>query len=670
MLLKKWIKRKNKQLCKNNVIMEIMKYLKKHFLVLLGFTFLTVSLILILKNRSWIFPKNIYKENSNSFISKTKVSSENIVSIESLAKETNLQRKIIKLEDGVNFNDVKQEIQDNGGIVFSAENNIVIAELPKENESKILGKLNKSEKIESLEVDYPVFLTSEGYDWGIDRIQAPETWEITQASGIKIGIIDTGIDYNHPDLDQRYAGGHDFVNNDSDPYDDNGHGTHVAGIVSAEIDNYGIIGVAPKALIYSLKILSSDGTGFTSDMIKAIRWAIDNNLQVLNFSLGSNRDSKILKEILLEAESKNILLVAASGNEYGHDLLYPAAYNSVIAVGAIDKNNKFASFSSTGSELVAPGVSVISTIPNGKYDSLSGTSMASPHVTGTIALMLSNNKTAIREILHNTSIDLGDKGVDQYYGYGLINAMSATLGEDVLSPIVSFLNPKNESTVSNFVDIEFKVQDENQIKSVKLLIDSKIVKEWQNPPYKYIWNTESFPIKKYTILAEAIDENNNIGNAQIKVNLKAKTLPSPSANPSPSVNPSPSIFPSPNPSPILSPSPSPNPSPSVNPSPSMSPSPSPNPSPSVNPSPSMSPSPSPNDVFGLRQNPILNSKENIPTTSNFNQRNPRFSNKVLQNPSINKVSSLNISQLFFKIKNSTLFLTKNLKIYLLNLRLE
>ncbi len=205
--------------------------------------------------------------------------------------------------------------------------------------------------------------------WGVKKIGADTVWTANpsnQGDGIKIAIIDTGINYNHEDLSPNYVTGYDFVNDDSDPFDDNGHGTHCAGIIAAANNDKAVVGVAPEAELYSLKVLNAAGSGYTSDIIAAIQWAIANDMDVISMSLGSTVGSTALQQACDAAFNSGIVVVAAAGNNgaarIGSNIIYPARYANVIAVGATDQNNVRAYFSCTGPELdiMAPGVNILS----------------------------------------------------------------------------------------------------------------------------------------------------------------------------------------------------------------------------------------------------------------------------------------------------------------------
>ncbi len=261
--------------------------------------------------------------------------------------------------------------------------------------------------------------------WNLAPIQASQAWnEGLTGKGVKIAVIDSGI-YPHEDL--KIAGGYSAVNYTSSYKDDEGHGTHVAGIIGAKHNRYGTDGVAPDAQLYAVKALDSVGEGDLSDLLEGIDWAISNKMDIINMSMGTTYKSRALQDAVDKAYQKGILLVAASGNEgAGHPLDYPAAFDKVIAVSASDSKNKIASFSSVGSkvEISAPGADIISTYLGTYYAMMSGTSQATPHVSAMLALLKQQypNETndQLRTRLQRYSKDLGQKGRDNLFGYGLV----------------------------------------------------------------------------------------------------------------------------------------------------------------------------------------------------------------------------------------------------------
>lgn len=273
------------------------------------------------------------------------------------------------------------------------------------------------------------------FPWNITQVQADQAWSTSTGNGVKVAILDTGIDTDHPDLDDNLAGCLNFISSPwwyrwRDCSDDHGHGTHVAGIIAAENNDFGVVGVAPESRIYAVKVLNRDGSGYLSDVIAGLDWAIRENMDIVNLSLGTPSDILSFHEAVQRVAAAGIVQVAAAGNSGPSDdtVEYPAHYPEVIAVAALDQANQVASQSSRGPELdlAAPGVSVSSTFPNNTYRILSGTSMSAPHVTGVVALRLAlfpnEDPATIENILeaHATSLPFAWNLV----GAGLVNALN------------------------------------------------------------------------------------------------------------------------------------------------------------------------------------------------------------------------------------------------------
>jgi subtilisin family serine protease len=265
--------------------------------------------------------------------------------------------------------------------------------------------------------------------WNIDRIEADLVWAASRAAGVKVAIIDTGIDLDHPDLKANIKGGINAINLRKSPNDDNGHGTHVAGTVAAVDNTIGVIGVGPEVSLYAVKVLGPSGLGFISDIVEGLDWCIGNGMQVANMSMGGP-DSLSLHGAITEAYQAGIIIVCAAGNNDGGPVDYPGAYPETIAVSATTPTDGFASFSSAGPEvdLAAPGERVYSTYNDGYYAWGSGTSMAAPHVAGTAALVLAAKgpmtPEAMRAHLQATAQNLGLLPEEQ--GAGLVRADLAT----------------------------------------------------------------------------------------------------------------------------------------------------------------------------------------------------------------------------------------------------
>jgi len=227
--------------------------------------------------------------------------------------------------------------------------------------------------------------------WGVARVNAPAAWSSGQGAGVKVAVIDTGIDCTHPDLKCDFSAGTNIVDPGSAPMDDNEHGTHVAGTIAGR-GKGGPLGVAPQATLIPVKVLDADGAGSLSDIVAGINWAAQNGVDVINMSLGGPAGSAALQRAVKQALSAGVVIVAAAGNSGPNPdtVGFPGGYPGVIAVAASDKNDQVASFSSRGDAVafIAPGVNITSTVPGGGTKSLSGTSMASPHVAGLAALAL------------------------------------------------------------------------------------------------------------------------------------------------------------------------------------------------------------------------------------------------------------------------------------------
>jgi len=275
--------------------------------------------------------------------------------------------------------------------------------------------------------------------WGVAKVEGPAAWPASYGTGVKVAVVDTGIDNNHPDLVDNIAGGYNSISPRRTWDDDNGHGTHVAGTIAAVDNAIGVVGVSPKARLYAVKVLDRRGYGYLSDIIEGLDWAISNKVQVVNLSLGGS-GNETFHQAIQRTVAAGVVVVAAAGNS-GGAVIYPAAYEEVMAVSAIDQSDTITSWSSRGPEvdLAAPGLGINSTWNDGFYKEASGTSMATPHVSGAAALVLALPVSSswdadadgqwqpaeVQAALEGTATDLGDAGKDTLYGAGLVNAKRA-----------------------------------------------------------------------------------------------------------------------------------------------------------------------------------------------------------------------------------------------------
>ena len=267
-----------------------------------------------------------------------------------------------------------------------------------------------------------------------------------KGAGIRVGVIDTGVDTNHltvGDLKGQVTESRDFTGSRHGVHDSFGHGTHVAGIIGAVQGNdRGTVGVAPDCKLYIAKALGDDGYGTSEQIVAAIDWLISCKVHIINMSLGSSQRDNAILAAIDRATQAGIIIICAAGNDGPDGSSWPAEYPSVVSVGAIDRNRRAAPFSSPSSvDIAAPGVEVISTYKNGAYASLSGTSMASPWVTGVVVLRMSaelatfneikTNPTNVLKLLEAHAVDVGDTGPDPITGPGLV------LGEDFIKDVIA-----------------------------------------------------------------------------------------------------------------------------------------------------------------------------------------------------------------------------------------
>lgn len=364
------------------------------------------------------------------------------------------------------------------------------------------------------------------YQWGMSIIQADSAWDIHKGSNsVIVAIVDTGIEHTHNDLSGHYVSiGYDWVNNDNDPMDDHWHGTHCAGIAAAVMDNrIGVAGVAQVSLMAE-KVLGADGSGTADDVAQGIVHAADAGAKVISISLGSYFSSSIIEDACQYAWNKGSILVGAAGNDNTPRKHYPAAYDTVIAVAATNKYDEKASYSNWGDriELSAPGGDgddyhdwILSTYLDNWYAWAAGTSMATPHVSGLVALVWSYESSLtnqqLREHLRITADDLGAAGKDKYYGYGRINAYRALneLGPTDNPPTCTIMDPVDGQTISGVYRVKVDATDDNEVSMVELLIDSgswiDITANFDGTYYFYDWDTIEVPDDSHTLDARATD---------------------------------------------------------------------------------------------------------------------------------------------------------------------
>lgn len=381
----------------------------------------------------------------------------------------------------------------------------MVVDVPSDNLSLLLNEAQASGLTRYVEPDMVFKVQSVPNDpyysnqWALPKIQADWAWNTTKGnSSIVVAVIDTGIDYNHPDIKNNYVAlGYDWANNDSDPLDDNGHGTHVSGIIGAVLNNaVGIAGIA-QVSIMAEKAFNSTGWGFETNLANAIIHAVNKGARILSNSWGSTFDSSLIHDAIQYAYAHEVLILAAAGNSNMNLKEYPAAYDEVVAVAATDQLDNKASFSNWGSWIgvSAPGVAVFSTMPTYhvalndlgyslNYDYLSGTSVACPQAAGVAALIWSRFPNAtrnwVRGQLSFTADDLGNPGFDVIYGSGRVNARKAVEQGPLQHDLFLFrydmprIVQPGDIVPLNVTVLNFGSSNESNV-NVRLLVDGNIV---------------------------------------------------------------------------------------------------------------------------------------------------------------------------------------------------
>jgi large repetitive protein len=431
---------------------------------------------------------------------------------------------------------------------------------------QLIIECEASSEIEYAEPNYKVYALEKPNDpeypqlWGLNNtgqtggandadIDAEEAWNVQRGSRqIIVGVIDTGIDYNHEDLqanmwrnlgeipnnntdddnngyvDDYY--GWDFLYEDKDPFDDNQHGTHVAGTIGAVGNNFrGVVGVSWRVSLMALKFLDGQGSGSTSDAIEAIVYASDMGANILNNSWGGGGESQALKDAIIYAMNKGVLFVAAAGNDgknTDQDPNYPSNYNveNVISVAASTDNDKLAGFSNYGEktvDLAAPGEFIYSTVPNNRYASLSGTSMATPHVAGAAALIWANYPSDSWEDVKFRLFGATDYVFNLQNKNLLDGRLNVNVALTNLPLVAVIVRPSDTGNTSNPYKIRASIIDDGSIVGARLfyqysgaLSQTDSIDLSSNAPHQYEYDLPAAAANttiEYKIVAEDNDHN-------------------------------------------------------------------------------------------------------------------------------------------------------------------
>jgi thermitase len=419
--------------------------------------------------------------------------------------------------------------------------NVRVIQVPERAAEALLEALRKNADVEYAERDGqaqalgtandPYF--TNGSQWWLSKIQAPSAWDTSLgSSSVVVAVLDSGVLSSHPDLSGKVLPGYDFINQDQDAADDNGHGTAVAGIIASSSNNsLGMASVAWHNPILPVKVLDASGSGSYSAICNGITWSADSGARIINLSLGGTSSSRALQDAVNYAWNKKAVVIAAAGNNGNNTPFYPAACNNVLAVSATNSTDGRPSWSNFGSyvDISAPGESVLTLYGSNSYAWWNGTSFSCPVTAGVVALMASANPQLSNQVLVDlvckNSDDIGAAGYDVYYGHGRVNAFKAIRAAvgattvDTTAPSVSILSPANGATVSGTVNISASATDNVAVTRLELYINGTLFAQSASASASFSWNTVNELDGSYLLEARAYDGANNVGSRSITVNV-------------------------------------------------------------------------------------------------------------------------------------------------------
>jgi hypothetical protein len=414
-----------------------------------------------------------------------------------------------------------------------------IVDLPRGREKAMVERLARHPHFKFAELDRLVAGTGVANDpyfgsaWHLGRINAPTAWDSSMGSGVTIAILDTGIDSAHPDLAARMVAGWNFVDNNSNTSDVNGHGTGVAGAAAAATNNgAGVAAVAGQAKLMPVRIADANAYAYWSTIAQGVTYAADNGARVINISYDQLPLSSAVINAAQYAKNKGALVVVAAGNRSQNENFTPTT--SMIPVSATDGSDLITSWSSWGSyvALSAPGLNIWSTTRGGGYAQWWGTSVASPVTAGVVALMMATkpslSSSQIESALFKSATDLGAAGRDSYYGFGRVDAAAAvqaalsttTVAADTQVPTVSVSAPLASSTVSGLTTVNVSAADNVGVGRVELRVNGSLLATDAISPFGFSWDTTRVANGMASVVARACDAAGNCADsANVAVNV-------------------------------------------------------------------------------------------------------------------------------------------------------
>ena len=404
-------------------------------------------------------------------------------------------------------------------------------------EKAVVERLSRNPHVKYAELDRlvsPNFVANDPYagsEWHLNKVNAPAAWDVTQGGGIVIAILDSGVDGTHPDLAAQMVPGFNFMDNNTNTADVNGHGTAVAGVAAASTNNgMGVAGVAGQARIMPVRIADANAYAYYSTIAQSITYAADHGARIANCSYGGVAGSAAIQSAAQYMKSKGGLVFVSAGNNGVDENILPTT--AMIAVSATDETDNRTSWSSYGNfvSLAAPGITY-TTSRGGNYDQWMGTSFSSPLAAGVAALMMaarpSLDGAQVEKLIFSTAVDIGAAGRDIYFGYGRVDALAAVKAAaasistvDTQAPAVAISAPLGSSSVSGVVPVNVSATDNVGVARVELKVNGNTVAVDSAAPFALSWDSAGVVNGMASLVAYAYDAAGNVAaSSAVSVNV-------------------------------------------------------------------------------------------------------------------------------------------------------